>query len=228
MRVYISGPITGVPIEKARLAFKNAAAAMAMRGYEPVNPCDLPTPAGCPCPDTSGTGGSGTGHTWSCYMRKDIAALATCDAILMLPGWQGSHGARREFDIANTLGLDVMFTLDAAWKQIDHPAAQVVEDILAELAKAMAKFPDQHLPNGTGGGEWAVMRDRRREVVDHKLSNGTATWMDVVLEESYEAFAETDPVPLRAELVQVAAMAIRWIQDIDRRPTGEPVEASDG
>jgi hypothetical protein len=61
------------------------------------------------------------------------------------------------------------------------------------------------------------LRDAQRAGTDRKLADGTATWLDVVLEETYEAFAETDPALLRAELVQVAAMAIRWINDIDQR-----------
>jgi len=43
-------------------------------------------------------------------------------------------------------------------------------------------------------------------------------WDGVLLEEVYEALAESDPERLRAELVQVAAVAVAWIQAIDRRP----------
>lgn len=100
-----------------------------------------------------------------------------------------------------------------------HGRIGVLGEVAAELARAEAKFPDQHLPDGTGAPQWAGFRDAQREHTDSKLADGTVTWLDVVLEEAYEAFAETDPVLLRAELVQVAAMAVRWIEDIDGRST---------
>lgn len=45
------------------------------------------------------------------------------------------------------------------------------------------------------------------------------TWVDgdFGIEEVLEAFAEADPDRLRAELVQVAAVATKWIQALDRR-----------
>jgi hypothetical protein len=39
----------------------------------------------------------------------------------------------------------------------------------------------------------------------------------VLDEEVWEAFAESDPAKLRAELVQVAAVAFRWIEALDAR-----------
>lgn len=39
----------------------------------------------------------------------------------------------------------------------------------------------------------------------------------MLLEEVAEAFAESDDARLRAELVQVAAVAQAWIESIDRR-----------
>ncbi|MFI9200197.1 hypothetical protein [Streptomyces sp. NPDC053048] len=44
-------------------------------------------------------------------------------------------------------------------------------------------------------------------------------WDGVLLEEVYEALAEGNPEKLRAELVQVAAVACAWIAAIDRRTT---------
>jgi hypothetical protein len=44
-------------------------------------------------------------------------------------------------------------------------------------------------------------------------------WLLILLEEVFEALVETDPAKLRAELVQVAAVAVAWIEAIDRRPT---------
>jgi hypothetical protein len=42
-------------------------------------------------------------------------------------------------------------------------------------------------------------------------------WDVILMEEVYEALAEKDPDRLRAELVQVAAVAVQWIDCINRR-----------
>jgi hypothetical protein len=48
-------------------------------------------------------------------------------------------------------------------------------------------------------------------------SDRNAAWDGVLLEEVYEALAEEDAAKIRAELVQVAAVAVNWIEAIDRR-----------
>lgn len=47
-------------------------------------------------------------------------------------------------------------------------------------------------------------------------------WRTILAEEVYEAFAETDPARLRHELVQVAAVAAAWVEDIDSR--SQPID----
>jgi len=46
------------------------------------------------------------------------------------------------------------------------------------------------------------------------------TWRDILYEEVLEAYVETDWSALRAELVQVAAVAVAWIEHLDRRGPG--------
>jgi hypothetical protein len=196
-RVYISGAITGRPIDVAREQFTAAADALKLAGHNPIIPFDIPPHDGCDCPGTGDTAGAG----------GDLATLLDCDAILLLPGWHKSHGARRELDTATTAGIDV-------WWRMPDP---VIDDVLAELARAEAKFGGQHLPDGTGDPRWADLRDAQRDVTDRRLETGQATWLDVALEEVYEAFAERNRRRLRAELVQVMAVCVRWIRDIDLR-----------
>ena len=90
MKVYISGPITGVP-NGNQTAFDQAAAKLLDRGHDPVNPHDLHAGAA----DTS----------WAGYMRRDIVALMGCDAVVVLDGWGNSRGARIERELAERLGL---------------------------------------------------------------------------------------------------------------------------
>jgi hypothetical protein len=49
-----------------------------------------------------------------------------------------------------------------------------------------------------------------------RAAHGEVTWLDILLEEVAEAFAESDLVKLRTELIQVAAVAVRWVEAIDR------------
>jgi len=95
----------------------------------------------------------------------------------------------------------------------------VLRDVAAERQRAEAKFPDQHLPDGTGGQAFTIAAGRFRAECQAADAAGTVTWRHVVLEEVYEAIAEPPARPdkLRAELVQVGAMVVRWIEDIDRR-----------
>jgi hypothetical protein len=201
VKVYISGPITGLPRDLSRRIFTDAHRELAEQGHDPVNPFDIPHPDGCGC--LTPVDGQ---HAWPCCLRKDIRTLVDCDAIYMLDGWQRSHGARLELQTASALGLQV-------WWQ---PADPVFVEIAEELARAYAKFPDQHLPDGTGRPGSRTAADEARAACQ---ANGAAddNWHDVLNEEVHEAFAETDPKALRAELVQVAAMAVRWIRDIDLR-----------
>ena len=92
MRVYVSGPMTGRP-ELNYPLFNATAAALRKQGHEVCNPAEAGLPEGA---------------TWSDYMRADIALLVTCDAIVMLPDWHESKGARLEITIARKLGLTAL------------------------------------------------------------------------------------------------------------------------
>lgn len=108
--IYISGPITHhlgpdpFPAAKARLE---------ELGFETLNPKDVPA-----CPDRSCTLlpheiEKGFEHSWSCYLKHDlIAMLQHCDAILMLDGWQDSHGAREELHVASLAKFRILFIED--------------------------------------------------------------------------------------------------------------------
>lgn len=95
--------------------------------------------------------------------------------------------------------------------------AQHMVEVDAERQRQLAKWGEQHHPDGTGGSGALYVADRYRSVVDQALQAGQATWRDILLEEVYEALAESDPKSLRAELVQCAAVIQAWIHDVDGR-----------
>jgi hypothetical protein len=61
-----------------------------------------------------------------------------------------------------------------------------------------------------------VARDRANHYAG--LNNGDALeWEQILTEEFFEALEESDPAKLRTELLQVAAVALNWVTDIDSR-----------
>ena len=93
MKVYISGPISGLPLETVYNNFTNAEVRLLEQGYEVVNPLNNGLPRE---------------STWNEHMRADLKLLLDCDAIYMLNGWERSKGARIEFNIAVSLNYIII------------------------------------------------------------------------------------------------------------------------
>jgi uncharacterized protein (DUF2235 family) len=101
----------------------------------------------------------------------------------------------------------------------------VLDEITAERASQDAEWGEQNHPDGTG--PWVKTPDRFSNMEDQAANarfecqeaarEGSLTWRHVLAEEVAEAFAEKEPAALRAELVQVAAVAVAWVEAIDRR-----------
>ncbi|NUQ95813.1 MAG: NUDIX hydrolase [Streptomyces sp.] len=96
------------------------------------------------------------------------------------------------------------------------PDAKVLGEVQAERDRQDAKWGEQNHPNGTGLNYQRHLADEERAACDAAFRNGRGTWRHVLAEEVAEANAESDPMKLRAELVQVAAVAVNWIGAIDR------------
>jgi hypothetical protein len=117
---------------------------------------------------------------------------------------------------------------------IPLPTSLVMSAIAAERIAQNAKWGEQNHPDGTGPeliwaytGPATWIANTVRAETQRYAESGYLTWQNILLEEVAEAFAEFDPAKLRAELVQVAAVAAAWIEAIDRRtPTQEPTDAT--
>lgn len=92
-RIYIAGPMTGLP-EFNFPAFHAMAAAMRAEGWHVENPAEH---------------GHVEGAEWADYLRFDIGRLSTCEAMMLLPGWSRSRGARLEVHIAKEIGMRMLF-----------------------------------------------------------------------------------------------------------------------
>lgn len=95
-RIYISGPMTGLP-ELNYPAFNAAAELLRADGFEVENPAENPEPE---C------------GSWAGYMRLALVQISRCEGLLLLPGWLDSKGARLELHIAQQLGLQVAHHTD--------------------------------------------------------------------------------------------------------------------
>lgn len=111
-RVYVAGPMSGMP-DLNFPAFHREAARLRAEGFDVVNPAEINGGAD-ELVTMAGMDGLQLAAHWRACMRNDIAHLVTCDAIVMLPGWERSRGATLEHHIARSLGIAVVHsTLEA-------------------------------------------------------------------------------------------------------------------
>lgn len=104
------------------------------------------------------------------------------------------------------------------WTEDRHATTTAItHEIIWERRTQHTTFGEQNIPDGTGGDVLATLSDGARTRCDRAFAAGRGTWRHILAEEVAEAFAESDPALLRAELVQVAAVATAWCEALDRR-----------
>lgn len=87
-RIYISGPISGMPNDN-RYAFSQAYQQLADAGYTPLNPMDFTR--NC--------------TTWQQCMRRAIETMMKADGVALLEGHEKSKGSSIERALAFDLGI---------------------------------------------------------------------------------------------------------------------------
>ena len=96
MRLYIAGPMTGLP-EFNYPAFRDAEKHLRAAGFDVLNPISAedhnPTP--------------GQPQAWGWYMRHCLRMVLEAEGVALLTGWSTSRGASLEHDVASALGLPV-------------------------------------------------------------------------------------------------------------------------
>lgn len=90
-KVYIAGPMTGLP-DFNKPAFHSKAAELREEGFTVLNPAILP---------------DGLEHHE--YMQICLPMVQVSDTIYMLSGWESSKGALMEHDLAMDIGLSVIY-----------------------------------------------------------------------------------------------------------------------
>lgn len=92
-RIYISGPITGIP-DLNKNEFEKYENILTRTGYEVVNPLKLIK--------------ENEKYQWQHYMSIDISMMMTCDTIVVLDNWSQSRGAKIEVSLSYFLGKRVL------------------------------------------------------------------------------------------------------------------------
>jgi hypothetical protein len=105
----------------------------------------------------------------------------------------------------------------------------VLAEVRAERARQDATWGQQDHPDATRGafyGDYGIISESdARERCDVAAKDGMCTFAHILIEEVAEAIdaalidGGTHDQDLRKELVQVAAVAVSWIEAIDRRTT---------
>ena len=105
----------------------------------------------------------------------------------------------------------------AKWGEQNHPngTGDYADDLTAQDIEYIAAATSEpgHREAMTPG---AAMAEAAKFIVDYASKNKVVTHAQILTEEFFEALAESDPLKLRAELIQVAAVAVQWIECIDR------------
>lgn len=107
-RIYLSGPMTGLPGLNFS-AFNLAAAQLRALGYEVVNPAEKQSELG--------------ELSWEAYLREDLRDMLTCDTIALLPGWEASKGAHLELHVAHRVGITVVDVAALHRQEIEEASA---------------------------------------------------------------------------------------------------------
>lgn len=112
--VYLSGPISGRPYYEYQNEFREWEAICENKGLVVLNPAKNPK-----------------GLTAADYMRISLAQVEAADAIVLLPNWQNSRGAKIEKAYAEYIGKRVFFCKFIPWdgsKEAFYPVFEEVKD----------------------------------------------------------------------------------------------------
>lgn len=96
---YISGKISGLPMEEVKTKFAEAEKSVIAIGYIPINP----------------TKNGVESDNWGDHMVEDVKSLNKCEAVYFLSDWEESAGA----------AVEHIFAVNTAKKMIYQPKNQI-------------------------------------------------------------------------------------------------------
>ncbi len=145
MKLYLAGPMTGIP-EHNVPAFDHAAAQLRAIGYEVASPADItrehPQPG-------IGADGSIDEAAYAILVRLDLVELLDCAAVIVLPGWSFSRGCKLEIAVAHAIGLPVYALGEFLVRGFVHAAPLSITPHITLLGPALnLDLPGTHFKMG--------------------------------------------------------------------------------
>jgi hypothetical protein len=107
----------------------------------------------------------------------------------------------------------------------------VLQEVCMERIKQEQKWGEQNWPDfplslagaPTLRASWYGVPTEfdAKSALEERFEKGNGTYADIFVEEIAEAIGASSEEELRKELIQCAAVAVAWIEAIDRRSIGE-------
>lgn len=196
MRVYLAGPMRGLP-EFNFPAFHRAAAILRGQGHEVFSPAEKDIERhGVDISKGNADGDeeyASKQHGFSLREALGIDLAWICahaEAVALLPGWERSTGANAERAAAKALGLKLLY-LDSPLDEVYvHGVDTATNMVRAELIRARSRFPAFR---STHEG-WGVIHEE---------------WIEL-----QQAIMANDLTHAIKEAVQVGAMATSFVVDL--------------
>ncbi len=196
LRVYIAGPMTGRPAFNFP-AFHAVAARLRQAGAEAINPAE--------------SFGGRTDLPRASYLRADMILLAQCQAVVMLPGWENSHGAKLEYLMAREIGL-LVFDAETFQPLENPPVPSVSLHQLRLVTESQEAAPESVLAEATRITDGARHADYGHPSDD--FARTALMWTGILsgkLREDVEVTAAD--VPLCMIAVKLARQSHRYKRD---------------
>ncbi len=125
-KVYISGQISGLPIEEVKEKFSSVEAQLIAQGYEVVSPLKNGLPWNAP---------------WELHIAMDIVLLMGCDTIYLLTGWDNSRGATLEKNFAELTKKKIIYEAAPAYAEIKQAITEVMGVSFADITGSCKELP---------------------------------------------------------------------------------------
>lgn len=167
---------------------------------------------------------------WESYLGVEVASVEGAPEIR---GWRQSHGpwtvalaGQYNSGDAEADGLQAQRTVEALMKLGASPERlQAVIDLLECREAADAKFGENRdYDDGLPGPKWETTSlAALRAINDKDERAGTQRWLSILMEEVAEvaeAVEAQDADELWEELVDVAQVALAWLEALVRREAG--------
>lgn len=214
MKVYLAGPMTGIP-QFNFPAFDAAAAHLRQLGFEVISPHERDTPAVQEAARKSPDGRLDdsnriAGESWGDMLSRDVKIIADeIDGIVFLPGWEKSRGARLEAFVGLLCKRNfALYTDEKRVLPVDEYYVKANVVGVTESDARLSLFRAIDGERGYQNHKWGTTFDDKNTVND---------WTTYITQYAGDAARMDIPSQQRrTKLLKVATLAVAAIETFDR------------